>query len=104
MTKKKSDNFSGIFEALTKPLTNFFTNIIQNKVIEVKDKTLDALYNFKKQVFRGAVEIFLFLIGLAALIIGGAMYLSRFISLDIILIIAGLVVCLGVLFTAKLKR
>ena len=101
--KKKENKWAGIIEIIMQPISSFFGEIVKGKVIEIKESTLDALYRFKAQVLRSAVEGFLLLAGLAALLVGAMMYLSRYIALDILLLVFGLIVVFGVILTAKLK-
>ena len=105
MAKEKKENkWASIIDIIMQPISNFLGEVVKGKVIEIKQNTLETLYKFKVQVFRSAVEGFLLLAGLTALLIGGFMFLSRYLALDLILMIFGIVVVIGVLLTAKLKR
>ena len=103
-TEQKKSKFADIIGLIMQPVANFFGEVIKGKAIDIKESALDALYKFKSQIFRSLVEGFLLLVGLGALIVGLILYLSRYLSIDLLLLAFGLIVILIVLFTAKLKR
>ncbi len=110
MAEKKSGNqkskFTDYFDMFSQIIAGFVEQRlkIKQRVEDVKNNVLDALYNFKAQIFRSLVEGFLLLTGIAALVVGSIMFLSRYISLDILLLAYGIIISFGVLFVVKLKR
>ena len=107
--KKKStqkNKFAGYFDAFSQIIAGFIEQKlkIKKRVEDIRNAVLDALYAFKAQLFRSVVEGFLLLTGIAALVIGSIMFLSKYISIDVLLLAYGIIISFGVLFIAKLKR
>jgi len=103
---KKVDTVADYIDIVSQMIAEYFNQRykIKKKVEDIKNGILDSLYQFKSSVFRSILEIFFLLTGITALLIGLAIFLSRFVALDILLIAYGLVVSFGVLVTAKLRR
>ena len=101
--KKKVSNYFDIFSKIVSGLIEQRLKIKQ-RVEDVKNNVMDALYNLKVQLFRSVIEAFLLLTGVAALVVGSIMFLSKYLSLDILLLSYGIIICLAILFFAKLKR
>ncbi|MBR9691478.1 hypothetical protein GOV06_01705 [Candidatus Woesearchaeota archaeon] len=110
MAAKKKDSqkskFTGYIDMFSQVVAGFVEQRlkIKQRVEDVKSNVLDALYNFKAQIFRSVIEGFLLLTGIAALVAGSIMFLSRYLPLDILLLAYGIIISFAVLFIAKLKR
>ena len=110
MAAKQKDNkkssFTGYFDTVSQIIAGFIEQKlkIKQRVEDVKNTVLDTLYNIKAQIFRSVIEGFLLLTGIVALVIGSLLYLSRYLSWDILLLAYGILISFGVLITAKLRR
>ncbi|MBW2966059.1 hypothetical protein KY342_03070 [Candidatus Woesearchaeota archaeon] len=109
MAKKKakgSNKFSNYIDMFSQVISGFIEQRlkVKQRVEDVKNNVLDALFGLKKQIMRGIVEAFLLITGIAALVVGSIMFLSRYIEFDILLIAYGVIISFGILFIAKLKR
>ncbi len=110
MAAKQKDNqknkFTNYFDTVSQIIAGFIEQRlkIKKRVEDIKNTVLDTLYNLKAQIFRSIIEGFLLLTGIAALVIGSILFLSRYISLDILLLAYGIIISFVVLLTVKLKR
>ena len=75
---------------------------IKKKVEDVKRATVQALYDLKKGVINSIVEALFLVTGLLALVVGIILLMSRYVPLEYILIVYGLVVTIVVLLKMKL--
>jgi hypothetical protein len=103
---KKVSKVMDYFDMISHMVANYMGRRynISQKIEDVKNTMLDALYSFKKEFFKSTIEIFLLMTGLAALVVGIILFLMKYVSLDKILIAYGLIVSFAVLLTSKLRR
>jgi hypothetical protein len=76
---------------------------VKKKVEDIKKATLNTLYALKKGFVQSIVEGIFLATGLIALILGIIILMSRFISIEYILIVYGLLVTIFVLLKMKVK-
>lgn len=101
--KKKKDYFDIISHLVFNAFQRKMKSGITHTIDDVKENIKDALLDFKKNIFRSTIELFLLISGVAALIIGLMMITSKYLPTDYILISYGVIVSFVVLLTAKLK-
>lgn len=97
------DTVSDFVDILSQMVTEFLNQKykLKQKVEDVKNATIKTLYHIKKEFLKSIVEAFLLISGLATLLIGGIIFLSRFIPLEFILLSYGVVVTIWVLLKVK---
>jgi hypothetical protein len=76
---------------------------IKKKVEDVKRATIQALYDLKKEFIKSIVEALFLVTGILALVVGIILLMSRYIPLEYILILYGLVVTIVVLLKMKVS-
>jgi len=74
-----------------------------NYLLALERKISRKLFSFKRQLFKTALELFLFLFALITLAVGLILLLTRFFPLDIILLIIGILVLYILLIIVKFK-
>lgn len=102
---KKVDTVADYIDILAQMIAEYFNSRykIEKKVEDIKSATLRGLYSLKREFIKSILEGLFLVTAILALIIGAILYLSRFVSLDIILIIYGLIVTIAVLLKMKVK-
>jgi hypothetical protein len=102
---KTVDNVTDYVDLFSQMVVEYFDRRykIHKKVEDIKKGTIKAMYHFKQQFIKSIVQALFLSIGLIALVLGLILWASRFVSLDYILIIVGLIVTIGVLMKTKLK-
>lgn len=99
------ETVSDYVDILSQMIAEYFNQKykVKKKVEDIKKATMQTLYNLKREFMRSMVECILLTTGLLALIVGIILYLTRFVALEYILIVYGLVVTIIVLAQMKLK-
>lgn len=78
-------------------------DIINNLVRTGERKVTISFYNFKRKVFRFALEFLMFSISIIFILAGGVMLLNKYFAVEWILLVAGLMMLNFVFLTAKFK-
>lgn len=76
---------------------------VRNVVRRLERETSAVLYSFKRGVFTSAIELTLVLFSILCIAIGVIFFLTRFVSLDIVLVVVGLIILNVVFFSAKFR-
>lgn len=76
---------------------------IKQRADHIKKVTIESLFSLKQEFIKTLVEALFLLTGLAALILGIIMLLSKVISLEFVLIGYGLIVCILVLLRMRVR-
>ncbi len=102
---KKVDTVADYIDILAQMIAEYFDRRykIKKKVEDIKNTTLRGLYSLKREFIKSMVECLFLITALLALIVGSILFMSRFVSLDIILIAYGLIVAIVVLIEMRLK-
>jgi len=100
---KKVDTVADYIDIVAQMIAEYFNRRykIEKKVEDIKTATLHALFTLKKEFIKSLVEGLFLVTGLLALVVGVILYLSRWTSLDYILIAYGLIVSIAVLLRMK---
>jgi hypothetical protein len=87
-------------------MNNFIENvkdIIQSLVRTGERRVTMSFYNFKRKIFRFALEFLMFSISIIFILLGGVLLLDKYFALEWIFLIVGLVMLNFVFLTAKFK-
>lgn len=76
---------------------------VEKKVEDIRRATKAALYSLKREFIKSIVETLFLVSGLLAVVLGGILFLSRFAPLDMILLVYGLLITIGVLLKVKIS-
>jgi len=76
---------------------------VKKRVEDIKKATVNTLYELKKGFVKSIVEGIFLATGLIALILGVIILMARFISIEYILIVYGLIVTIFILLKMKVK-
>ncbi len=76
---------------------------VKRRVEDIKKVTLNTLYKLKKGFVQSIVEGIFLATGLLALILGIIILMARFVPIEFILIVYGLIVTIFVLLKIKVK-
>lgn len=77
---------------------------IMQKTKKIQDNIVDRFYAIKRLMFRSVIELMLIAISIVFILIGVVLLIERWLSLDYVLLIVGLLVFNFVLLTGKFKR
>jgi hypothetical protein len=84
-------------------IKGFAQSFMQTTKHTAERHVLVYFYNMKRALFRFAIEIILLLAGIVLALAGLVVFLSRFIPIEFIMLISGLILINVVLLTAKFK-
>ncbi|MGM5488956.1 MAG: hypothetical protein ACQESG_08505 [Nanobdellota archaeon] len=76
---------------------------LANRVEQVQHQIVAQFYQMKRNVFKSLIELMLILVSIAFILVGAVLFLDRFFSLDLVLLIAGLVVLNLTLLTGRFR-
>ncbi len=77
---------------------------MMTSLAENVDRAVTAqLYRAKRSVFRSAVQLVLFLLAVGFIVVGIVLFLMRFFSVDIVLVVFGLVLLYIIMLTTKFR-
>jgi len=101
--KSKIDNVSNYVDLISQMVVEYFNQRykIKKKISDVRNATVGALYCLKKEFVKTLVETLFLMTGLFALLLGIIMLLTRYIPLDILLIMYGVIVTIVILLRMK---
>lgn len=103
MAKKSKDYFDIASQFILNGFKNRIKSGVMHTLEDVKEGIKTALLDLKRNIFRSSIELLLLISGIASLIIGLVMLVSKYLPLYYILISYGVIISLIVLLTAKLK-
>ena len=103
MKKSKIGGVADYIDLMSQMVVEYFNQRykIKKKISDVRDATIAALYGLKKEFVKTLVETLFLLSALLSLIIGMILLLMRFFSLDVLLIMYGLIVTIVILLRMK---
>ncbi|MBW3021201.1 hypothetical protein KY334_07940 [Candidatus Woesearchaeota archaeon] len=103
MAKEKRD----YMDVVSHFLFGFFKSKMKSSLIknieDAKKHIIDALFDLKRNIFKSAIEITFLLSGIVAIIVGLILLLSKYLPMEHILLVYGILVSLIVLTRARLK-
>lgn len=79
-------------------------NFVDRITRKVETKAYRSFYEMKRRFFGSAMELLLLLVGILSLVTGIVMFLSRFVAVDLVLLVFGLILINIVLIFAKFKN
>lgn len=93
-------SFAKGFGSVFGGLKDFFNETVH----DVEARVQDSLFAFKRMVFRSMIEFIMITFSVAFVLVGGVMFISRYLALDIVLLVVGLLLLNGVLLFGKFSR
>ncbi|MDD5086680.1 MAG: hypothetical protein PHV16_02915 [Candidatus Nanoarchaeia archaeon] len=104
-TGKSVDNVADYIDLIAQIIVEYIDTRykVKKKVEDIKKATVNTLYTLKKGFVQSIVEGIFLATGLIALILGIIILMSRYVPIEFILIVYGLIVTILVLLKIKVK-
>ena len=104
-TCKKVDTVADYVDLISQMIVEYIDTRykIKQRVEDIKKATLNSLYALKTGFIKSLVEAVFLVTGLLALILGMIILISRYVPIEYILIVYGIIVTIFVLLKMKVK-
>jgi hypothetical protein len=98
--------FKSILEHLPGFIKGVFTHTeegVHEFLDGVESRIRRRSYQAKRFIAKSVIEVFLLLFGIGAFLLGLTVFISRFVTIDIVLLVTGIILVNIVLLTARFK-
>jgi hypothetical protein len=93
-----------VIKEIAEELADVFTTSFLDRVYRrMESSTIKSFFQFKRALFNSVLQLILFTFGFALLLVGIVLFLSRFVDIDLVLLVFGLILVNIVLFVSKFK-